>query len=148
MKTRSKALHTYLLEADVLNGTPAEIDRAKCAYRKLYKKRWKQQTRPRKEIRIELTLKQFAMVKTKAREYELKHTTYARQVILAAAESDSNIIPNREKLEKILQLVSMAAIATMKNTLPLWQVSALLEEAEAMLIQYLKTYGNGKTKNL
>src|SRR5580693_871166 len=122
MKTRSKALYTYLLEAGVLNGTPAEIDCAKRQFRKLYKKRWRQNKRPRKEIRIEFTLKQFQTIKMKARECELRHTTYARQVILAAVESDSNIIPNKEKLEKVLQLVSIAAIAITKGTMTVQEI--------------------------
>lgn len=136
MKARSKALYTYLLEAGVLNGTPAEIDCAKCEYRKLYKKHWKQKVKPRKEIRIEFTLKQFTAIKAKAREYELRHTTYARNVILADVESQS-IIPYREKLERILQLVGIAAIAIEKNTMPLWQVAELLQEAESILLPYL-----------
>lgn len=137
MKTRSKALYAYLLEAGVLNGTPAEIDRAKCDYRKLYKRQWKENKRPRKEIRIEFTLKQFTAIKTKARWYELRHTTYARKVILTAAESDRFVIPKREQLEKISQLVSMAAITMKKNTMLRCQVAELLLEAETILMDYL-----------
>jgi len=138
MKTRSKALYAYLLEAGVLKGTPEAIDCAKCEYRKLYKKHWKQKVKPRKEIRIEFTLKQFAAIKSKAHEYDLKHTTYSRLAILAAVDSAAGIIPHLEQLEKILQLVSMAVIGIAKNTLPLWQVSEFLEEAETVLIDYLK----------
>jgi hypothetical protein len=139
MKTRSKALYTYLLEAGVLNGTPAEIDRAKCGYRKLYKRQWKENKRPRKEIRIEFTLKQFQKVKLKAREFDLRHTTYARQVILAASEDDSGFIPHREKLEKILQRISIACIAMEKNTRLPWEVAELLQEAETILMDYLNS---------
>ncbi len=137
MKIRSKALRAYLLEAGVLNGTPAEIDRARCDYRKLYKQRWKQQIRPRKEIRIEFTLKQFVAIKAKARWYELRHTTYARQVILAAVESDLSIVPQRGQLEKTLQSISMAAIAMEKNTMQRWQIVEFLRESETILMAYL-----------
>jgi hypothetical protein len=53
-------------------------------------------------------------------------------------DSAAGIIPHLEQLEKILQLASMAAIGIAKNTLPLWQVSEFLEEAETVLIDYLK----------
>lgn len=139
MKIRSKALYTYLLEADVLNGTPAEIDRAKWDYRRNYKRQWKRNKRPRKEIRIEFTLKQFQAVKLKSCEFDLRHTTFARQVILAASEYDSGFIPHREKLEKLLQRISMASIAIEKNTMLRWEVSALLKEAETLLLNYLES---------
>lgn len=138
MKIRSKALYTYLFEAGVLNGTPEEIDHAKREYRRLYKKRWKQQKRPRKEIRIEFTLKQFQGIKMKAREFDLRHTTYGRQVILAAVEVDLSFIPHREKLEQILQLVSMAAIASFKGTATIKELSVRLMRAETKLLNYLQ----------
>lgn len=75
----------------------------------------------------------------KAREFELPHTTYARQVILVAVESELSIVPQRGQLEKTLQRVSMAVIATEKNTMQRWQVTELLQEAETMLLNYLKS---------
>ena len=139
MKVRSKALYAYLLEADVLTKTPAEIDCAKREYRKLYKKRWRQNKRPRKEIRIEFTQKQFTEIKAKARWYQLRHTTYAMQVILAAIESGLSIVPQREQLEKILHLVSMASIVTERNAIQRLQVPELLQEVETILMDYLNS---------
>jgi len=138
MKIRSKALYAYLFEAGVLNGTPEEIDRAKCDYRKSYKRQWKQQKRPRKEIRIGFTLKQFSVIVLKAKEYDLKNTAYARNAILAAVGLKWSI-PNKAQLLKILQLISMVAIALDKNITPSWQLSEQLQQAEQELLQYLKT---------
>jgi len=137
MKIRSKALYAYLLEAGVLDGTPEEIDSAKCDYRRIYKRQWKLQKRPRKEIRIEVTLKQFAAIASKAREFELKHTVYARNAILSAIESNPSI-PNKNQLLNVLQLISMAVIASAKNTLSSWQLSEQLAKAEDTLLQYLR----------
>jgi len=137
MKIRSKALYAYLLEAGVLDGTPEEIDSAKCNYRRKYKRQWKQQKRPRKEIRFEVTLKQFKDIKMKAIGSGVTHTEYARKVLLTAAESDL-CIPNKKRLLQVLQVISMAAIASAGNTLPPWQLSEQLAKAEDMLWQYLK----------
>jgi predicted DsbA family dithiol-disulfide isomerase len=137
MKIRSRPLYNYLLQAGVLNGTPEDIACAKQAYRKVYKKQWKQQKRPRKEIRMEVTLKQFAAIKAAAHANELKHTTYARTVVLAAVAENDNI-GQKDMLLEALQAVSMAVIATSKHTLPACQLAALLQQAETKLLHYLK----------
>jgi hypothetical protein len=137
MKTRSKALYAYLLDTGVIHGTPEEIAMAKRSYRRLYKMRWKQGRIEKKEIRVEFTLKQFSSIKVRALEAGLTHTTYARNAILFAAEAKQPI-PHKDMLLQILQLVSMAAIAAAKNTIPLNQLSTMLYQAESHLIQYLK----------
>jgi len=135
MKIRSKKLYQYLLESGVLNGTPEAIGMAKLAYRNAYKKAWKQQSRPRKEIRFIVTLKQFESIKIKASEYELRPATYSRSVILQAAEG-SLVIPHRDQLLKVLQLVSMATIASERSVLNSL-LSAQLAEVEYLLLTYL-----------
>ncbi|MDB5124813.1 MAG: hypothetical protein JWP94_2942 [Mucilaginibacter sp.] len=107
MKIRSRPLYAYLFETGVLNGTPEEIDRAKGEYRRLYKRNWKQQKRPRKELRIEVTLKQHKAIKTAALESNLKPTSYARQVLLNATNAGTCTISKDEVLAA-LQSVSMA----------------------------------------
>jgi hypothetical protein len=107
MKIRSKALFIYLSEAGVLNGTPEQIANAKKCYRTLYKKNWKQQKRPRKELRIEMTLKQHAAVTAAAYTSKLKPTSYARQIILHAANAGACPISKDEVLG-VLQSVSIA----------------------------------------
>ncbi|TWI96805.1 hypothetical protein JN11_03918 [Mucilaginibacter frigoritolerans] len=130
-------MYDYLKEAGVLNGTPEEIASAKHQYRTQYKKQWKQQKRPRKELRIDVTLKQFAAINRNALEADLSRTAYARNIILAATGSEK-FIPHKEQLLEILQLVSMAAIAAAKNNAQLSRLSEWLEQAETMLMQYLK----------
>ena len=137
MKIRSKLLFAFLFEFGVLNGTPEEIDCAKREYRRQYKRNWKKIKRPRKEIRIGVTLKQFAAIKAKAQECNLPYTTFCRQLILAAVEQNEPFIRNESELLKILQLVSMASIALSKNNLPLFRIKELIEEAETLLLQYL-----------
>lgn len=107
MKIRSKALYTYLSDAGVLNGTPEQISYAKHCYRKLYKKNWKLQKRPRKELRIEFTLKQYLTITAAAIAIHLRPTTYARQILLAAADTRALAISKDEVLA-VLQLVSMS----------------------------------------
>jgi hypothetical protein len=137
MKIRSKALYAYLLDTGVLYGTPEQISRAKCDYRKLYKMQWKQGRREKKEIRIEFTVKQFIGIKARAEEARLTHTAYARDAILFVAGAKQSV-PHKDVLLQILQLVSMVAIAAAKNTISLKQLSTMLYQAETQLIQYLK----------
>jgi hypothetical protein len=139
MKVRSKALYQYLLASGALEGTPEAIGMAKLAYRKQYKKLWRQNKRPRKELRIGVTLKQFQGIKMRAREYNLSHTSYARQVLLASVEADGYFIPYRDKLEKVLQLVSMAAIAATRQTIVTNDLSDWLSQAETELLHYLQS---------
>lgn len=86
-----------------------------------------------------MTLKQFAQIKAKAQEYEQRHTAFARSMILLAVNENQHVL-HKDKLLKVLQLVSMAAIATVKNSMPPYIVSEWLEQAEAILIEYLRTY--------
>jgi hypothetical protein len=136
MKIRSKALYEYLLASGVLHGTDEDIAQAKQEFRRIYKKEWKQKKRPRKEIRIEFTLKEFGTIKAKALELRLSHTAYARTVILSSIGLPQPL-PNRMQLLKVLQLISMAAIAATKNV-PSWQLSEQLTQAEHRLLRYLK----------
>ena len=136
MKIRSKPLYTYLQNANVLDGTKEDIYRAKCEYRRMYKKNWKKIKRARKELRIEISLRQYMDIKVRASELELKHTVYARNLILAAVES-KQFIPHKDRLLKIMQLVSIITIAASKNSLPLWQIGEQLVQAEKMLLEYL-----------
>ena len=135
MKIRSKPLYTYLLDSGVLNGTPEEIDCAKCAYRRIYKQQWKQRKRPRNEIRIEFTLKQYATIKSKAIGYGLNPTSFSRNITLASVEL-TPVIPNKDILLQVLQLISMAAIASEKN-ISSRQLSAQLAHAEKLLLTYV-----------
>ena len=87
---------------------------------------------------MEVTFKQFAAIKRKAVELGIPHTTYARKVILSDAGLQS-VIPNKEQLLEVLQIISMAAIVSAKNTLSSWQLAEQLKQAEDMLLHYLKT---------
>ncbi|HVW97072.1 MAG TPA: hypothetical protein VHA56_13965 [Mucilaginibacter sp.] len=133
MKIRSKTLYAYLLKSNVLHGTQDDIALAKLEYRKIYKRQWKQQKRPRKEIRIEFTLKDFQAIKTKASVAGISYTAYARNILLLSTGSQQ-LIPRKEVLLKVLQLISMAVIASTKNMRLIQQ----LTEAEDLLLQYLK----------
>ncbi len=134
-RIRSKQLHQYLLESGVLNGTPEAIGMAKLAYRKEYKKHWRKQHRPKKEIRFEFTIKQYATIKAKAFSCGLKPTPFCRQIILQAIQGEL-LIPHRDQLRHVLQLVSMAAIASERSLLHP-QVTSHLAEAEQLLLDYL-----------
>ncbi|HVW95756.1 MAG TPA: hypothetical protein VHA56_07295 [Mucilaginibacter sp.] len=133
MKTRNNALHQYLLEADVLNGSKEAIAKAKRDYRKRYKRQWKQRARQQKEVRFGVTPLQLAAIKAKAQAEALPHTTYARNVVLASI--DQPVAPNHALLA-ILQATSMAAIAIEQGK-PTHLVYELVRKAELALLQYL-----------
>ena len=134
-------MYTYLSETGVLNGTPEQIAYAKHQYRRQYKKQWKQTKRPRKELRIEFTLKQFTAINRKALESELSRTAYARNIILAATGSEQ-FIPHKEQLLQVLQLVSMASIGAIKRTHSLTDLTNLLTQAEMLLLHYIQNHTN------
>lgn len=137
MKTRSKPLYAYLLQSNVLHGTKEDIAQAKREYRRIYKREWKQRKRPRKEIRIEFTIREFGDIKVRAFEFGISHTAYARTVILSSVGL-SQLIPHKDKLLKVLQIVSMACISS-GNGIPSWQLANQLRNAEDILINYLTT---------
>lgn len=134
MKIRSKPLYEYLLQANVLDGPDEAIRRAKQAYRKSYKRQWKQRSRPVKEIRYTVTIKQFVAIKKTANEAGLRHTTYAKAVAL---ESIGLPRLHNDALLEVLQFVSMAVIATERHQ-PYTQVCDLLHKAETRLLEYLR----------
>jgi hypothetical protein len=135
MKTRSTALYNHLLAAGVIGGSKEDIALAKAQYRKLYKKQWKAKHRPRKEIRIEVTLKQFAEIKAKASTANMRHTTFARAILLVALNEPLPLL-HRDTLLQILQYVSMAAIQITRNGNRL-QALRLVREAESALLEYV-----------
>jgi predicted DNA binding CopG/RHH family protein len=136
MKTRSNGLYAYLLQSGVLHGTVEDIAFAKVQYRKMYKRQWKQRRRPRKEIRIEVTLKDFQAIKTAASIAKLKHTTYVRMLILSSL-GIKQLIPHKQVLLNALQLISMAVIA-MANKSQSRQLLEQLTNAEQILLNYVK----------
>jgi len=136
MKIRSKALHAYLAERQLLNAPVDMVMAAKRAYRKQYKKRWKK-ARPRKELRIMLTLKQFTDIKHRAREHNIPHTTYARAVILNDSSIASRFIL-ADDLLPLLQVISIATIASVRQSLTYTELSVLLRRAENLLLTRIK----------
>jgi hypothetical protein len=137
MKIRSNPLYTHLLQAGVLNGTPEEISACKLEYRRLYKRQWKRVKRPRKEIRIEFTLKDFTSIKYHSGQLEIPHTTFARSAILAAV-GINNHIHQKDQLLQILQFISISLNAVTKNTMTLPQIRDVLQQAETLFLDYLK----------
>ncbi|MGY3214794.1 hypothetical protein [Mucilaginibacter sp. HD30] len=135
MRIRSKALYQYLLQAGVLNGPEKAIALAKAEYRRLYKRRWKKQNRPRMEIRFEVTLKQFDELKAKATAAEMRHTTYLKAMALASIGVPPTPDP---RLLDVLQSVSMAVIAIERDD-PTAHIYSLIIKAENSLLEYLRT---------
>lgn len=136
MKHSSTALYRYLSEAGVLHDTPEAIAQAKRAYRAAYKKQWRGKQNDKKELRILFTIEQYGAVKATAHSGGMRITPYARRVILTCAAGRT--VVGQEPLLAILQLVGMAAIAA--TDLPqAARIQSLLEQAEALLLAYLKT---------
>lgn len=136
MRTRSTALYQYLLSVGVIRASKEDIAQAKAQYRKLYKKQWKARHRPRKELRIEVTLKQLADIKVKAASANMRHTTFARAIILLALKEPLPLF-HRDTLLQILQQISMATILLSRSHPNRVQILHLVQQAETSLLQYL-----------
>src|ERR1700753_3580015 len=134
MNIRSKALYDYLLRVGALTGTPEALARAKQDYRKAYKRSWQQLQRPHKEIRITVTLNQFAAVKTQAIALHLPIATYARNTMLASSGAYP-IIP-LDTMLRLLQIISMAVNAISQDDSLTFTYSQLVE-AEQTLVNYI-----------
>lgn len=136
-RIRSKKLWQYLFDAGVLNGSEADILKAKAEYRKKYKREWKQNRLiPKKELRPTFTLKEYQMVRFKAQTLKLTATAFLKEVTLASIEG-KQIIYNKEELLKILQLISMSIIAFGNNE-HRFIITEQLYEAEKLLLEYVK----------
>lgn len=122
----SKKLLLYLQETGAVHGTPEDIARAKDAYRKLYKKAWKQTAKKNREVRATFTADEYSHIQQKAEARGMTPTTYVRELALA---KDAEIIPHRDTLLLILQKIRMAAIRAGN--------APLLDEAEQLLTGYL-----------
>lgn len=134
MKIRSRALYNFLLQRGALSASPEVIAQYKAEYRKLYKSNWKKRQRPRKEIRFELTERQFVALQLQARAHGLRHTTYVRSLVLGSI-GEPNYTDGR--ILEILQMVSMAAISTSHNP-HAERAHQLLLKAETLLLNYIR----------
>jgi len=139
MKVRSQALFAYLQQAGVLNETLEAIALAKKDYRRLYKTRWKQRKQPLKEIRFEVTSKQYQAIKANALFNKLKPTAYCKNEILSIIET-TPIIPQRDMLLQVLQLVSMAVNGLRKDCGHDLETAGLLGQAEKLLLTYVSKH--------
>lgn len=136
MKSSSAALYRYLSEAGLLHSSPEAIAKAKRAYRAAYKRQWRAKQGGKKELRISFTAEQYATVKVAAKANNMQITPYARHIILTHAEGRT--VAHPEPVLAVLQLVSIAAMGvagTPQNA----RIQSLLEQAEALLLAYLKT---------
>jgi len=141
MKTRSKALFTYLQQTGVLGGTPEAIALVKKQYRALYKKQWKKQQQSWKEVRISFTIEQYQMITFAAAQCAQKTTVYARTIILSTVENRP-FIAERETLLQVLQLLSLAINAAQRNDSSIHKITQLLAHAEQLLLTYLHKYND------
>ncbi len=136
MNSRSKALQTFLSNAGVLHGTSEEILRCKKAYRAHYKRNWKKARVKQKEIRIQCNTRLYECIKARAKQYNETPTACVRNIITASIEGTLHI-PQRDTLLRVLQLISMAATTLMKPNIPMTQIRTQVDDAEAILLQYL-----------
>jgi hypothetical protein len=133
---RSKALWKYLSDAGVLDGSEEEIQTAKKAYRRMYKREWKRKQQiPKKEIRPLFTLREYADIMRKAKDKDKSPTAYGKQLILASLDIHSPI-QDRAVLLEILSHISMSVIALSRGDTSNLQFH--LEAAERMLLSCVR----------
>ena len=127
-KIRSNRLLEYLIATGALDNGKDAIVQAKLAYRKQYKKEWKQhKLMLHKELRISLTLRQYHSLQLTAYDNKLSPTAFARQQVLIALDARPFLL-KPEILRQILQSISL----TINDGL-----TDRLQTAEKHLIAYL-----------
>jgi len=135
MKARSPKLAQYLEDTGALYGSPEDIARAKIAYRKEYKASHKKQNAKKwHELRPQFSSQDYACIQHKAYDAGLAPTAYLKAI---AINYDTGIVPHRDTLLHILQIVSMATIQLEKENHPGAQA---LFEAEQLLMEYLQNH--------
>lgn len=127
-KIRSRRLLEYLIVSGALDKGKDAIVEAKLAYRKQYKKEWRQHKLTlHKELRLSLTLRQYHSLQLTAHDNKLSPTAFARQQVLIALDARP-FLPNTEILRQILQSISL----TINDGL-----TDRLQTAEKLLMAYL-----------
>ena len=137
-RIRSKKLWEYLNDAEVLNGSPEEISVAKKEYRKAYRREWmKTRASLTKEVRIEFTRREYHNLLVYANTIGISPTALCK-TLTSSAIQNKQIIPNKEKLQDILQMISMTFNMALKLNAPV-QLIKELHSIESMLLEYLNT---------
>jgi len=133
MSTRSKALKQFLSEHGAVTGTP-EAKALTREYRRIYKRLWKQKQLTLKiELRPSFTKMEFYDIKIAAGFTGLSPTAFVKESALAAI-SHAQIVPHKDTLLKVHQLVGLSLFQTLKHH----QSYSNLSDAERILNQYLK----------
>lgn len=139
MKIRSHSLYAYLVEKEVLDKGEIAIKEAKIEYRRIYKRNWKKNAVIKmKELRPAFTPKEYSGIIIKSRTVGLTATKYLQKIAIEAI-SKNTLIPHREKLLKVLQLVGISQnlVQNQRHSYPFSQVDEYLKEAEFILLDYL-----------
>lgn len=125
----------YLEETGALHGSPEDIARAKAEYRKAYKAENKKKNASKlHELRPQFSSPEYDTVREKAEALGLTPTAYLKTVGLAY---DTGVLPHRDVLLNVLQMLSMAAIVLERESHP---AAASLHDAEKMLVEYLQNH--------
>ncbi|MBO6516844.1 MAG: hypothetical protein JJ975_09875 [Bacteroidia bacterium] len=133
---RSKELTRYLRTQGVLNGSKAEILKAKRAFRKRYQKNWAKNYRQhRHEIRFMLCKAEYQRFKDKC-QGQITPTKLAKDLVIGYSLGQ-DFIPNKETLVTVLRNLGLA-INGLYGEGDIQRVTKQLEQAEAQLMNYLK----------
>ena len=137
-RIRSKKLYEYLVNAGLLNGTPEEVAFAKQEYRKEYRRTWmKTKASLTKEVRIEFTRREYHNLLIYAKTAGTSPTAFCKSLTNSAIQN-KQIIPNKDRLQEILQVISMTFNMALKLNSPVPLIKEL-HSIETMLIEYLKS---------
>jgi hypothetical protein len=132
--SRSKAIHKYLIENGLLNGTADEIAKAKKAYRLHYQREWKKSKVVRKcEVRPGFSPKDYHWLKAKAALFGQNPTSYTKALVIASLQ-ETEMIPHKERLQAAYQILGMVICITPSST----KEYGMLREAEKILEDYLR----------
>jgi hypothetical protein len=135
MKTNKQL--QYLIDTGAINGTKEEIAIAISEYRKMYKREWRRNNAKKKaDLRPSFTPKELYLVTVKARELGYTPTHFLRLLLLEAI-GENSIIPQAEKLYKILQLIGMVTNDIQQSNIT-YRTKENIQDAEKLLLDYLK----------
>ncbi len=136
MKIQSLTLFQYLKDQGVLGGPEEAIVQAKAEYRRQYKHDWYQQRKKNaKTIQIQFTNVEHDGIVLRAKLFGLNPTEYGRQAILSQ-QQNTDLIPNKDALLKVLQKVAMAGFESLRTGNR--DLMELLDQAESLLTTYVR----------
>jgi hypothetical protein len=104
---KNKSAYYSFMEPYFRSGNQEAILLAKKEYTRIYKTRWKKESRKRKkEVTISLSKEEYMQFKNEAKRHSLAVATYIKKAT-QAYQNKTYLVPAIDNMQKIIQLVTM-----------------------------------------